>query len=86
MTIPSVKSAQLAESEQYTIVVEERQTFIFRQFLLYVCLWMVSFRVKIFVTYIVVLSNGIFRFQSRGRLLSSRDIAGSRRIVLYLCV
>ena len=31
-------------------------------------LQMVSFRVKVWVTCIVFLSNGIFRFQSRGRL------------------
>ena len=31
-------------------------------------LQMVSFRVKVWVTYIVFLSNGIFRSQSRGRL------------------
>ena len=31
-------------------------------------LQMVSFRVKVWATYIVFLSNGIFRSQSRGRL------------------
>ena len=31
-------------------------------------LQMVSFRVKVWVTYIVFLSSGIFRSQSRGRL------------------
>ena len=31
-------------------------------------LQMVSFRVKVWVTYIVFLSSGIFRFQSRGCL------------------
>ena len=31
-------------------------------------LQMVSFSVKVWVTYIVFLSNGIFRSQSRGRL------------------
>ena len=32
-------------------------------------LLMVSFRVKVWVTYIVSLSNGIFRSPSRGRLI-----------------
>ena len=40
--------------------------------LLYDCLRMVSFRVKVWVTYIVFLSNGIFRSKSRGRLLEHR--------------
>ena len=33
-------------------------------------LQMVSFRVKVWATYIVFLSNGIFRSQSRGRLFT----------------
>ena len=40
----------------------------FNNMLLYVCLRMVSFRVKVWVTYIVFLSNGIFCFKSRGPL------------------
>ena len=43
---------------------------LFNNKLFYVCLWMVSFRVKVWVTCIVVLSNGIFRSQSKGRLKS----------------
>ena len=33
-------------------------------------LQMVSFSVKVWVTYIIFLSNGIFRSQSRGRLFT----------------
>ena len=44
--------------------------------LLYVYLRMVSFRVKVWVTCIVLLSNGIFRFQSRRRLYKLEETYG----------
>ena len=37
-------------------------------------LQMVRFRVKVWVTYIVILSNGKFRSQSRGRLSTDGQI------------
>ena len=41
--------------------------------LLYVCLRMVSFRFEVWVTCIVFFSNGIFRSESRGRLVYKAD-------------
>ena len=51
---------------------------------MFVCLRMVSFRVKIWVTYIVFLSNGVFRFQSERRpLFACGKSRNSVRLRLY---
>ena len=42
----------------------------FNNILLYVCLRMFSFRVKVWVTYIIFISDGILRCQSGGRLFA----------------
>ena len=42
--------------------------------LLYVSLLMVGFKVKVWVMYVMLLSKGIFRSQSRGRLDNSNEI------------
>ena len=41
---------------------------------LWLFIWMVSFRVKVWITYIVFLSNGIFRFQNESETPFSSSV------------
>ena len=61
---------------------------LFNNMLLVVCLRMVSFRVKVWVTYIVFLPNEIFRFRAEGDSgdWATTPYASDSKKILYFTV